>query len=105
MNPDQKLEIAIREALKEVVDPEVGINVVDLGLIYGVKVEDGRVHVDMTMTTPSCPMTEYLHDQVSDAVWRCHPEAKQVDVLLVWEPRWHPGMMAKQSRSALGWPS
>ena len=103
MNANLGTEDKLREALKEVIDPEVGLNVVDLGLIYTIKEKDGDVLVEMTMTTPSCPMTEYLRDQVSDTIWHTYPDVKSVDVQLVWDPPWHAGMISEDSRGVLGW--
>jgi len=103
MSADRDMEAKVRTALKAVIDPEVGLNIVDMGLIYRIDVEDGQLAIDMTMTTPSCPMTEYLYDQVADAAWRAYPDARNVDVQLVWEPPWHAGMIAEESRGFLGW--
>lgn len=105
MSPEQDLIDKITTGLRAVIDPEVGLNVVDLGLIYGIRVIDDEIQIKMTMTTPSCPMTEYLHDRVSDMAWLCHPDAKSVDVELVWEPLWEPSMIAEESRGQLGWPA
>lgn len=92
----------VMEALRQVVDPELGINIVDLGLVYGGDVRDGQVHVTMTMTTPACPMEELLMEMVHSAILRELPEARSVDVDLVWEPQWKPDMMSPAAKAQLG---
>ena len=76
----------VLDALRQVVDPELGVNIVDLGLVYGSEVWDGQVHVAMTMTTPACPMEELLMEMGHSAILRELPEAGSVDVGLVWDP-------------------
>jgi len=77
---------AVREALRQVEDPEAGMNIVDLGLVYLIEVEPAAVHVDMTMTTAACPMTDMIVDQARDVVAALVPEGTTVDVRLVWDP-------------------
>jgi metal-sulfur cluster biosynthetic enzyme len=96
-------EEQVRAALREVTDPEVGLDVVALGLVYGVDVADDAVHVRMTMTSPACPMGEMLADQAEAAIRRCVPAAREVVVELVWEPAWRADMMSPEARAALGW--
>ncbi|MCP5365937.1 MAG: metal-sulfur cluster assembly factor [Hyphomicrobiales bacterium] len=98
----------IRAALVDVVDPEVGINVVDLGLIYDIAATAGRIRIEMTMTTPSCPMGTMLVDEVARAAQGAVAAGgadAPVDVDLVWEPAWHPGLIAEDVRRRLGWKS
>lgn len=90
--------------LGEVIDPELGINIVDLGLVYGIRVADGCAHITMTMTTPGCPLTAYFNDQIGSALWGA-PGIEDVDVQIVWEPAWAPEMMSDWGKSALGWPT
>jgi metal-sulfur cluster biosynthetic enzyme len=86
-------EDAVREALREVVDPELGVNIVDLGLVYGIEIADTTVRVVMTTTSPACPLGNYLRDLVDQTLhWRL-PEAHDVEIALVFEPPWHPEMM------------
>lgn len=92
----------VTEALRQVVDPELGINIVDLGLVYGSEVRDGQVHVTMTMTTPACPMEELLMEMVHSAILRELSEARSVEVDLVWDPPWKPDMMSAAAKAQLG---
>ena len=96
-------EESVRDALREVNDPEVGMNIVDLGLVYEVEVSPVRVRVTMTMTSPTCPMGDYLVDSVRDAVRRAAPEVPDVEVELVWDPPWTPERMNEDARKFFGW--
>lgn len=91
----------VRDALREVIDPEVGVNIVDLGLIYGIEASGQSIHVRMTMTTPSCPMGGMLSDEVHTVIAHRFP-ARRIDVDLVWEPRWQPDMISPIARLELG---
>lgn len=93
---------ALMAALKNVYDPELGVNVVDLGLIYGIEQQDGTIQVDMTMTTPGCPLHESLLQGVGDAL-SIFPGVERVEVRLVWEPIWTPDRISPEGRQALGW--
>lgn len=95
-------EDQILDALREVVDPELGMNIVDLGLIYGVEVEPARISVRMTMTTPACPMSGLIIDNVRETLAALAGAAVEIDVELVWDPPWHPGMMADVARTLFG---
>jgi metal-sulfur cluster biosynthetic enzyme len=89
-------------ALRQVYDPEVGINVVDLGLIYGVAQRDDCAYVEMTLTTPGCP----LHDAIGQAVQRALaqvPGVARAVVELVWDPPWTTMMISDAGRRELGW--
>ena len=79
----------ITEALREVVDPEVGISVVDLGLIYGVELDAGRVRITMTLTTQGCPLHASMAEWVRRAVGKL-PGVRSVEVTVTFEPRWTP---------------
>ncbi len=93
----------IREQIKTVEDPEIGLGVVDLGLIYDIDVTDGRiVTVVMTLTTPACPYGPLLVDQVKEKI-REIPGIEKVDVMVVWDPPWNPEEMASDiAKDALG---
>jgi len=95
-------QVALLEALKNVYDPELGINVVDLGLIYEIEQENGDVGVDMTMTTPGCPLHESMLQGVGEAL-SILPGVKRVEVRLVSEPLWTPDRVTADGRRALGW--
>jgi metal-sulfur cluster biosynthetic enzyme len=91
----------VREALRTVIDPEIGVNVVDLGLVYGVAVEDDQVRVTMTMTSPACPLAEYLKVDVERAVRSRVAGAQTVQIALVWDPPWTPELMSDEARRLL----
>lgn len=94
---------AVREALRQVEDPEAGMNIVDLGLVYLVESAPGAVRVDMTMTTAACPMTEMIVDAARDAIAAIVPAETSVDVRLVWDPPWTPERMTGIAREHFGW--
>ena len=91
----------VTEALKEVYDPEIPVNIVDLGLIYNVGVDDGEVEVDMTLTAQGCGMGPYIAQQ---AEWRIAEmeDVEDVRVNLVWDPPWNPDMITEDGRHLLG---
>lgn len=93
----------LRLALRTVVDPEVGINIVDLGLVYGIEVTPGEVKITLTMTSPACPMSDLVIADVEGAVRQRVSEEVQVNVDLVWNPPWDPSKMSDKARSTLGW--
>lgn len=91
----------IRKALRQVIDPELGHNIVDLGLVYDVTVEEGGVvRVTMTTTTPGCPATSYLKNGVGESASNV-PGVEFVDVKLTYEPRWAPEMMSPEAKAYL----
>lgn len=96
-------EEAAWEVLRNVIDPEVGINIVDLGLVYRVDVEAGKVLVTMTLTTPGCPLHETIAEAVNSALVESLDGIKAVTLDLVWEPRWSPSMITEEGLEALGW--
>ncbi|MGC8834384.1 MAG: metal-sulfur cluster assembly factor [Armatimonadota bacterium] len=85
----------IKEALKDVYDPELGINIVDLGLVYGVDIKDRDITVRMTLTSPICPLGPELVESVKRVLSRL-PMVGSVNVELVWKPRWDPHKMASE---------
>jgi metal-sulfur cluster biosynthetic enzyme len=91
----------VREALRDVIDPEVGVNIVDLGLVYGIAVNNGDVSVTMTMTSPACPLRDYLQDLVESTVTSRLPSARHVVVEIVSEPPWTEDMMSDAARRQL----
>lgn len=96
-------EEAIRDALRSVIDPEVGLNVVDLGLVYGVEIAPDRVRVTMTMTTPACPMSAMITEDAGEAIRDIAPEGADVAIDLVWDPPWSPERMSENARRHFGW--
>lgn len=94
---------AVREALRTVDDPEAGMNIVDLGLVYVVEVRDGAVDVDLTMTTAACPMTDMIVEQAHAAVQAIVPPEAAVNINLVWDPPWTPDKMSGIAREHFGW--
>ncbi|MCL4386364.1 MAG: metal-sulfur cluster assembly factor [Actinobacteria bacterium] len=91
----------ILKALSEVYDPEIPINIVDLGLIYKVDINDNNdVNVDMTFTTMGCPMHMYIKEQARERIERIQGIGK-VNVNLVWEPKWTPERISKEVREKL----
>ena len=100
---DARLTEQVRNALRQVIDPEVGIDIVELGLVYTVDVRDGDVRVAITMTSPTCPLHEYVVANAEAAIRRDVPGLRSARVELVWEPPWRPEMMSDAARSRLGW--
>ena len=93
----------VLEALQEVIDPELGVNVVDLGLVYGVTIDGRRVEVTMTLTTPGCPLHASLSEAVDQVLRMMLPGIDAVRVNLVWDPPWAPERITAAGRDALGW--
>ncbi len=90
------------EALKQAVDPEVGVNVVDLGLVYGIKIDDqNNVTVTMTMTSPMCPIISIILADVQLRLEKL-PNVGKVNIELVWEPAWSAEMISEEYRKQLG---
>jgi len=93
----------LRSALRTVIDPEAGMNIVDLGLVYGIEIQERKVIVDLTMTSPACPMGEMITEEAEDALRDALPESATVEVRLVWSPPWEPSMMSDAAREHFGW--
>lgn len=92
----------VLEALKQVYDPEIPVDIVNLGLIYDVAVGDGLVRLKMTTTSPGCPVGEFLAQEVERAV-RTLDGVDAVGVEFVWDPPWGPEMMSAEAKKKLGW--
>ncbi len=93
----------VRDALRSVDDPEAGMNIVDLGLIYEIEVVPGKVTVEMTMTTQACPMTEMIMAQARAAIEGVAAPGTEIDLRLVWDPPWTPDKMSGMAREFFGW--
>ncbi|MCL4544071.1 MAG: iron-sulfur cluster assembly protein [Chloroflexi bacterium] len=92
----------VLNALREIIDPEIGINIVDLGLVYETSIDDqGRVAITMTLTAPGCPLSGYIGTAVETVVGEL-PGVTNVDVDIVWSPPWSPSMMSEDARMELG---
>ncbi|NWG21827.1 MAG: metal-sulfur cluster assembly factor [Chloroflexi bacterium] len=100
-------EELVRSALKNVFDPEIGMDIVSLGLVYNVDIQDGgrRVAVDMTLTTPACPAGPQILGQAKREVEnlnQVYSNLEDVQINLVWTPFWNPSMMSEEAREELG---
>lgn len=93
----------VTRALEKVVDPEVALNIVDVGLVYGVTVADGRMDVNITMTSAACPVTDIIVDDVENVLDDAMPPELKIHVELVWEPPWTPQRMSPRARAFMGW--
>lgn len=99
---DHPLYDPIVEACRSVYDPEIPVNIYDLGLVYTIDIaEDGAVNVVMTLTAPGCPVAGEMPGWLADAIEPL-PGVKQVDVVLAWEPPWGMEMMSDEARLELG---
>jgi metal-sulfur cluster biosynthetic enzyme len=101
MQTTQLDETLILETLRQVVDPEIDCNIVDLGLIYGTRIDDRRVTVKMTLTTPGCPMHESIAWGVKNALLNLEA-VEEAEVEIVWDPPWNPSMMTDYGRARVG---
>lgn len=99
MNTSPLTEELVLDTLRQVIDPEIGCNIVDLGLIYSVRISGSAVTVTMTLTTPGCPMHESISQGVRWALLALDG-VSLADVEVVWDPPWNPGMVTEQGRIA-----
>lgn len=100
---DPQLEPAILAALHRVIDPEMSLDIVELGLVYAVAAKPGLVEVRATMTSAACPVAEFIVDEIGFELKRSLGQATDVEVELVWEPAWAPERMSERARSIMGW--
>ncbi|MFA3782702.1 SUF system Fe-S cluster assembly protein [Melioribacteraceae bacterium 4301-Me] len=97
-----KLEQQIISVLKTCYDPEIPVDIWELGLIYEIRIDnDGQVYIKMTLTSPACPVAGSLPGEVKEKVKNI-PDVKDVYVDLVWEPRWDKDMMSEEAKLELG---
>jgi FeS assembly SUF system protein len=106
--PDQDIEVDdstlaanVIDALREIYDPEIPVNIYDLGLIYRVQIENGDAEVDMTLTTPGCPVAQSFPGMVESSI-RKVPGVKNAKVELVWDPPWTQDKLSEEARLQLG---
>lgn len=92
---------ALADALKAVIDPELGYNIVDIGLVYDIEVEDGRARILLTTTTPGCPATNYIRQAVEERAAGV-PGITAVDVVMTWRPPWSPERMSEDAKAHFG---
>jgi metal-sulfur cluster biosynthetic enzyme len=95
-------EEALTDALREVIDPELGVNIIDLGLVYGAEVVDGQARIVITTTTPACPLGPYLTDGIRWALLGIDG-VLDVRVDVTYEPLWSPDLMTDLAKEQLGW--
>ena len=107
-SPDQDIEVDdstlaanVIDALREIYDPEIPVNIYDLGLIYRVQIENGDAEVDMTLTTPGCPVAQSFPGMVESSI-RKVPGVKSAKVELVWDPPWTQDKLSEEARLQLG---
>ena len=94
-------EESIYEALRDCYDPEIPVDIVSLGLVYGVTIVDDWVGVKMSLTSPGCPASDMISQQVKDRLKKI-PGVSDADVRIVWQPEWNPSMMSEEAKRKLG---
>jgi len=94
----------IFEALRQVIDPDIGVNIVDLGLVERVAIAPEGIYVDLIMTTPACPQSGYIADESERAVRSACKDAHPVSVQVVDSPFWQPNRMSDSAKKIMGWP-
>jgi len=102
-DPDAPSIDDLEEAMRDVVDPELGINVVDLGLVYGLRVEDKKAIIDMTLTSAACPLTDVIEEQARSALTGGSTGGLVEDIAInwVWMPPWGPEKITEDGREQL----
>jgi len=94
----------VREIIRaNVIDPEIGMNIVDLGLVYDIKVPEGKsAEIEMTLTSPGCPIGPQIISAVQTYVKRDYPDLDAINIHIVWSPMWSPDMMTQEAKDMLG---
>lgn len=96
-----KMNVEIYDTLKKVIDPEIGINIIDLGLVYKIEYsEDKGIKIDVTLSTKGCPMADMIMEDINNTLKEKFPD-KKLDVQLVWEPAWSPDFVTPAGKKAL----
>ncbi|RLD23024.1 MAG: FeS assembly SUF system protein [Bacteroidetes bacterium] len=102
MDKKKILEDAVTNVIKTIYDPEIPVNIYELGLIYDIRaLDNGNVEVDMTLTTPNCPVAESLPQEVKNKI-QLIAGVGEVEVIMVWEPTWDKDMMSEEAKFELG---
>lgn len=96
-------EAQVRDALKRVADPEVCIDIVEMGLIYGIDIGADGIRIRMTLTSPACPTGTLMMEEAEAAVAAIAPPGTFIEVVCVWEPPWEPERMSDKAKKTLGW--
>lgn len=102
ISPDAAEQLKARTALIQVIDPELGVNIIDLGLVYDVSFSDSaKVTVTMTLSTPHCPLGDAIQNGVTNVLKESFPD-REVEINLVWKPEWNYDMISDEGKSQLG---
>ena len=96
-------EETIREILKKVIDPEIGVNIVDLGLVYQVQIRPEEIYIQITMTSPACPLHGVITRNMDKELRKSFPDLGEMTIELVWDPPWSPELMSEAAKKQLGW--
>lgn len=99
----QTIKAQVVSALSTVLDPELGVDIVELGLVYDIDINDGEICVAISMTTPACPLNSYFSQAIERAIRRRMPEIAHCEVEIVWQPEWDASMMSPEAKRQLGW--
>ncbi len=91
----------VKQALTEVIDPEIGLDIVNLGLVYDIEVMENRVHVKMTLTVPGCPLGNFILSQAKEKVEEIDG-VEEAEIELVWDPPWNINMVSEKAKKQLG---
>jgi metal-sulfur cluster biosynthetic enzyme len=86
-----------------VYDPEVGVNIVDLGLVYGLEIDGREVRITITLTTPACPLGDLIREDINERMRESYPSVESVRVEIVWDPPWSPEAITAEGKLQLGW--
>jgi metal-sulfur cluster biosynthetic enzyme len=99
---DAALQTPVIEALQRVLDPELNLSIVDLGLVYGVEIADGLARVRLTMTSAGCPLSDLIIDDIHAELEPVLPPQHEIEIELCWDPPWTPDRMSARARAQLG---
>ena len=97
------LEKCVYDVLLKVIDPEIGENIVDLGLVYDIEVSENIAKITLTLTSFACPMGDMLLDDIHENLTLLLPKEMKFDINLVWEPVWSPEMISDEAKQRIGW--